>query len=772
MNILGRTDGKATLTKYPGEITGVSFTDNILTVTTTTSTDTASISTDRISSVTVPGRMVIMLSSPVSGIIKVRIRAHQVSTADLPLIVTSKAQNASVDETEDYISFKTGMTEARISKGSPFEISYYFCGNKVVSSIPTGSMFYSTRSGVGNSYTVDSENAIIGDGFAMSAGETYYGLGGAGVLQLNGKEVTINNLNTHSATINVPFFMSSQNYGILVNTQGAASFAFGNQAASVGFAVKGEVIEYEFFTGNNMKEVLASYAQFAGTTTLAPSASLGIPYVVDNNYEISGSELIGKMQQLMDSGIRVTELWLGDSWLPASDKVGFNWDLTRFPEPGVFARKLHDMGIKLGLKINPYISENSPEFKETLDCNFLLKNEDGTVFMCDRDCGGTAVIDVTYMAAKNYLALRCDALLKIGVDYLEADFKYKLFDMVTSRNNDPVFVNSFASIFNALVVDAVQSNKGLANRMIISDSTAAGDHNYPYRNIYSPFGEYSFGQLAATLNNALSYGMSGYAALNIDVPDIAQSHPVLFERWVQFGMLAPHLRIFADPMAASKEQKDIIKTFSNMRLSLAPYLFSACAEASNYGIPVMRPMALEYSSDALARNSVNQYMLGSSILVAPVLNESGNVNFYLPAGNWTSLITREVIKGPRIVSRKEETATMPVFAKPNSVIVSCQAEGGRMGNYLENPIFTVFELLDKRVAAAEIYSNDGAHSGVINVLKEGNVIRVKTTGFGRTKKLILPGVKNIVSTTENMPEVDEYGSTLTFSGNEIEIALG
>ena len=91
---------------------------------------------------------------------------------------------------------------------------------------------------------------------------------------------------------------------------------------------------------------------------------------------------------------------------------------------------------------------------------------------------------------------------------------------------------------------------------------------------------------------------------------------------------------------------------------------------------------------------------------------------------------------------------------------------------LNNLTFTVFELQNGVVCATEVFSEDASSSGIINILKSGNKITVRTSGIGQNKRLVLNGVKNIVSVSESMPNVNEFGTTIDFTSQELVITLG
>ena len=144
---------------------------------------------------------------------------------------------------------------------------------------------------------------------------------------------------------------------------------------------------------------------------------------------------------------------------------------------------------------------------------------DGNIYMRDCEFPGTAILDFTHIAAKSWFQLRLDNLLKLGVDFFEGDFRYGLFefgdiDIKFYNGMLPEDVNNgYAKIFNETIYDATSRAKGLNNAMLISNCASAGSQAYPLQTCSVLLSTYS--SLAASIRNALSFGMSGFSCCTI-----------------------------------------------------------------------------------------------------------------------------------------------------------------------------------------------------------------------------------------------------------------
>ena len=124
----------------------------------------------------------------------------------------------------------------------------------------------------------------------------------------------------------------------------------------------------------------------------------------------------------------------------------------------------------------------------------------------------------------------------------------------------------------------------------------------------------------------------------------------VYKRWAAFGLLSTHSRLHGNtsyrvPWLYDEEAVDVVRFFTRLKLSLMPYLYTSAAFTSRTGVPMLRSMALEFEDDPACAYLDRQYMLGDSLLAAPIFNEKGQAEYYLPRGRWTNLLTGETAEG-------------------------------------------------------------------------------------------------------------------------------
>ena len=167
--------------------------------------------------------------------------------------------------------------------------------------------------------------------------------------------------------------------------------------------------------------------------------------------------------------------------------------------------------------------------------------------------------------------------------------------------------------------------------------------------------------MAETLRGGLSLGLSGFGFWSHDIGGFEQTAtPDLFKRWSAFGLLSSHSRLHGSnsyrvPWLFDEEAVDVLRFFTRLKCRLMPYLFGAASQAHDSGVPMMRAMVLEFPDDPACDYLDRQYMLGDSLLVAPVFSPDGGVDYYVPDGRWTNFLTGEVVEGGAGCARSTTT---------------------------------------------------------------------------------------------------------------------
>ena len=191
-----------------------------------------------------------------------------------------------------------------------------------------------------------------------------------------------------------------------------------------------------------------------------------------------------------------------------------------------------------------------------------------------------------------------------------------------------------------------------------------------------------------------------------------------------------------------------------------PYIFGKACQAHEEGIPVMRAMFLEFPDDPGCDTLDRQYMLGDSLLVAPVFTSNGIVDYYLPVGKWTNFFTGKIIEGGRWLHEKHNYLSLPLMARPNTIIPVGVNKERPDYDYSDGVIFHIFELKNGAELSVRVPTIKGKLAMTLEVNRKGQEIQIKTRGTSKSWKVLLRGVNSIQSIEGGKTKKDALGTLL------------
>jgi alpha-D-xyloside xylohydrolase len=219
----------------------------------------------------------------------------------------------------------------------------------------------------------------------------------------------------------------------------------------------------------------------------------------------------------------------------------------------------------------------------------------------------------------------------------------------------------------------LEEKLGEGNATVFARSATAGGQQFPVH--WGGDSTATFESMAESLRGGLSLALCGFGFWSHDMGGFEQTAPpAVYKRWCAFGLLSSHSRLHGSesyrvPWLFDEESVDVLRFFARLKCRLMPTLYAAAAEAHAGGIPVMRPMLLEFPDDPASDTLDRQYMLGPSLLVAPVMSFDGVVDYYLPAGRWTDFFSGKVVEGGRWQREQHGYLSLPLLVRPNSILV-------------------------------------------------------------------------------------------------------
>lgn len=285
------------------------------------------------------------------------------------------------------------------------------------------------------------------------------------------------------------------------------------------------------------------------------------------------------------------------------------------------------------------------------------------------------VVDFTNPAACAWYKGHLLHLVGMGVDCFKTDFgeRIPVRDVAYFDGSDPVRMhNYYAQLYNQLVFETLEEARGRGEAVVFARSATAGGQKYPCHWGGDNFATYV--SMAETLRGGLSLAMCGFGFWSHDISGFEDTAPAhVYKRWCAFGLLSTHSRLHGSssyrvPWLFDEEAVDVLRHFARLKCRLMPYLFAMSVAAHETGVPVLRPMVLEFPSDPACRTLDRQYMLGDSLLVAPVMREDGAVEYYLPEGRWTHLLDGRVQEGGHWLRESYDFFSLPLWVRENTLL--------------------------------------------------------------------------------------------------------
>jgi alpha-D-xyloside xylohydrolase len=636
--------------------------------------------------------LTVTLSAPAEGVVKVRVEHHTGGRRSPGFPLSEEQGHGRVSVTETDATLSSGSLRAVVRKGAPWDLAFFSGERRLTGLGPKSIAHMSLAPGAPVAAEPAGIAGVTTTGLApasayslaqldLGVGELIYGLGERfGAFVKNGQTVDVWNADggtsSEMAYKNIPFFISSRGYGVLVNQPEHVSFEIGTEAVErVQFSTPGEAIEFLIFDGPTPADVVSRYTGLTGRPARLPAWSYGLwlstSFTTDYD-EATVNEFVDGMR---DRGIPLSAFHFDCFWMEEFKWTDLTWDSRTFPDPKGMLHRFHeDKGLKVCAWINPYIAQRSVLFREAADAGYLVRRPDGSVWQWDWWVAGMGLIDFTNPAAVTWFQDHLRRVVREGVDALKTDFGERIpTDVVWHDGSDPQAMhNLYTLLYNKAVFEVLEEEKGVGEAVLFARSATAGGQQFPLH--WGGDNTSTFESMAETLRGGLSLASSGFGYWSHDMGGFEGTpDPLVFKRWVAFGLLSSHSRLHGStsyrvPWAFDDEAVDITRDFARLKNSLMPYLFAAGERAAATGVSVAHPMFFDFPDDPAVGYLDRQYMLGSDILVAPVFSADGVVDFYLPAGTWTSLLTGERVEGGRWVRETHGPASLPVYVRPGAVI--------------------------------------------------------------------------------------------------------
>src|SRR3989441_9670174 len=547
----------------------------------------------------------------------------------------------------------------------------------------------------------------------------------------------------------VPFYIGLQKgsaYGIFFDNSYRSYFDFGRLSQEhVWFGAEGGEMNYYFFYGPSIKKILGRYADLTGHMPMMPLWSLGVQQCRYSYYPQSVVEEVVRQYRERDLPLDVIYL---DIHYMNGYRV-FTFDTRRFPDPAALTEKLAKQGVKTivivdpGVKDQPAvvgatpISSVKPElqpqdqryyvFDQGMERNYFQHRKSGQLFVPRVWPGESVFVDFTLPEARRWWGDLHRAYTDNGVagiwndmnepsDFVDRTGKNQL-DVISFDEGEKSTHAKNRNVFALL--EARATYEGLARLRpderpyVITRAAYAGIQRYS--TMWTGDSNSTWDALALNVPMFTTLGLSGEPFVGSDVGGfIGRANGEFLVRSYQIGFLAPFLRNHhaidgydQEPWRFGKYYEDIIRKYLKLRYQLLPFLYATLEESHRTGVPLFRPLVLNYQDDSSTYNLDDEFMVGNDLLVAPVLKPDVTRRLvYLPKGIWYDYWTNRKYEGGTTISVDAPLETVPMFVR-GGAIIPVGPEMNYTGEKPFDPITFNIYPDEKGSASATLYEDDG-----------------------------------------------------------------
>lgn len=717
--------------------------------------------------------LTVQFHSPLPGVIGVKLIHHAGVMERGPVfeLTPQSGNHAVIEENENEAVLTSGNLSVRISKGTEWSVDFYRGSERITGSRQKSMAYIKERD----------QGSFVREELDLGVGEWVYGLGERFTPFIrNGQVVDLWNkdggTSSEQSYKNIPFYVTNKGYGVFVNHPELVSFEVASEKVKkVQFSVAGESLEYFVIDGPSMKEVLGKYTDLTGKPSLPPAWTFGLWLTTSFTTNYDEATVNSFVDGMAERDLPLHVFHFDCFWMREFHWTDFKWDERQFPDPVGMLARLKEKGLKICVWINPYIAQRSRLFEEGKKNGYLVKKPNGDVWQWDLWQPGMALVDFTNPAACQWYAGYLRELVDMGVDSFKTDFGERIpTDVVYHDGSDPVKMHNFYTyLYNKVVFEVLEEKLGKNEAALFARSATAGGQKFPVHWGGDCYADYE--SMAESLRGGLSLGLSGFGFWSHDIGGFESTAPAhVFKRWLAFGLLSSHSRLHGSksyrvPWAYDTEAVDVTRYFTKLKARLMPYLFNTAAQATEQGVPSMRAMVLEFPEDPTAEQLDRQYMLGDSILVAPIFNEEGKVTYYLPEGKWTHLLTGDVACGGKWFKETYDFFSLPLFVRPNSIVALGTNELRPDYDYADGVSLELHNLEDGRTAEAVVRDLKGAPELTVSAGRSGQSINVKVKASGKPFTLSLKGLGTIAALEGASAEVN--GNTASFAAGVQEASF-
>jgi alpha-D-xyloside xylohydrolase len=482
----------------------------------------------------------------------------------------------------------------------------------------------------------------------------------------------------------VPFFMSTQGFGVWVDGYAPGTFDLsGSERLVTRLRFRDSRFRVVFFGGPGLGDILEAFTALTGRPRVPPPWSLALWKSRDVHH--NQDSVIADVERLRDYGIPASVLVIDSPW-----ETGYNTfevNTRQFRNPDRMFSRIRELGFELCLWLTPFINSHnvidmpgiqpiSSNFDEAARAGHLVEDTSGAVALSEWWKGEGGLVDFTDPEAVAWWHQQLRRTRAYGARAFKADDGEGNFvptavfhDGTSARAMKNRYAVLYDSVVRAYVDDELEGDGVIITR---AGYTGAGRGTFAWAGDNRASFDFDDG-LPSVIRAGQNAALSGIVLWGSDIAGYAgQPTAELFVRWTQFATFTPFMQVHMasnqGPWDFDDRTLDIFRRFARLRLQLFPYLYQALHEAARSGMPVIRPMALAFPADREAHEHIYQFLFGPDLLVAPIYRPDSHRSVYVPRGRWIDFWTGVALEGSQTVEVEAPLERIPLFVRAGAIL--------------------------------------------------------------------------------------------------------
>ncbi|GGF93746.1 alpha-glucosidase [Paenibacillus albidus] len=491
-------------------------------------------------------------------------------------------------------------------------------------------------------------------------------------------------------------------YGLFLDNPGRSDFDMRSHGVAFTISCSTGAYDIYFINGPHIKDVVKRYTSLTGRIPLPPKWAIG--YHQSRYSYMNQQEVLQLARTFREKRIPCDVIYLDIHYM--DEYRVFTFDPVNFPSPDKMIRELGELGVRIVPIVDPGVKKdpNYEVYKEgVLDKHFCRRLE-GDIFFGEVWPGISAFPDFSDSRTAEWWGDLHKYYTDLGIQGIWNDMnepavfnesKTMDLDVMHFNNGRPVTHEEYHNLYGMMMSKATY--EGLAEHLqgerpfVLTRAGYAGIQRYAA--VWTGDNRSFWEHMAMAMPMVLNMGLSGLAFAGPDIGGFAHhTSAQLLVRWTQMGVFFPYCRnhssigtLRQEPWSFGEEVEGILREFIGLRYRWMPHLYNLFREAEVSGLPVIRPLILEYPRDPHVTNLCDQYLLGENVLIAPVYRpDTDHRSVYLPEGRWIDYWDGEVHEGGRHILAVAPLRIMPMYVREGTFVAEgplkqyAQEETGEM----------------------------------------------------------------------------------------------